>query len=244
MSHASHGVMTPSSLFKVPDGVSDEEASFIELGIICLQGVRKAAIRPGERVAVIGQGLIGQLAARLARLAGAGSIVAVASSARRMQTALHDGAADEFVSLAESPEAVDRIQADVVIEAVGSSPAITIAMTAARHGGRVVLLGSSRDLGRNLDWPKLAQQRELTLVGAHIGVLPQSDTSAGMWTYGQEGRLFMLLLGEGRLKLRDLVTWRPRPQECNRVYEVMAGGGGEHVGVVFDWSGSPGPVTI
>ena len=244
MSHASHGVMTSASLFKVPDGVSDDEASFIELGIICLQGVRKAAIRPGERVAVVGQGLIGQLAAKLSRLAGAGSIVAVASSARRMRTALQAGAADQFVSLAESPEAIERIEADVVIEAVGSSPAITIAMAAARHGGRVVLLGSSRDLGRNLDWSKLAQQRDLTVIGAHIGILPQCDPSAGMWTYGQEGRLFMSLLAEDRLSLRGLVTWRPRPEECNRVYEVLAGGGGEHVGVVFNWSGSPTTSSI
>jgi 2-desacetyl-2-hydroxyethyl bacteriochlorophyllide A dehydrogenase len=239
MSHASHGVMTKASLFRIPEGVSDVDAAFLELGIICLQGVRKAAIRPGERVAVVGQGLIGQLAARLARTAGADSIVAVTASRRRMGTAMSKGGADQFVALSDGPDAVDRIDADLVIEAVGSAPAIALAMRAARRGGRVILLGSSRDLGRGLDWYSLAQERGITLVGAHITALPHQDQAATLWTYEQEGRLFLELLARGAVTVNDLITWRPQPQECNKVYEVLAGGGGEHVGIVFDWSGGP-----
>lgn len=236
MTHASHGVMAPGSMFKVPDGVTDEDAAFLELGIICLQGVRKAEIRPGERVAVVGQGLIGQLATRMARLAGAGELIAVAASRRRMETALRGGA-DSFVALSDGEAHIDRVQADVVIEAVGSAPAIALAMRAARNGGRVILLGSSRDLGRGLDWFGMAQARDLTVVGAHIGALPQREQSRTLWTYEQEGRLFMDMLARRELTMSDMITWRARPDDCNRVYEVLAGGGGEHVGIVFDWSG-------
>lgn len=235
MSHASHGLMKAPSLFRVPDGVSAVEASFLELGIICLQGIRKAGLRPGDRVAVIGQGLIGQLAVRLARLAGASPIIAVASSRRRMGSAVGPNGADEFVALSEDPEALERLQADVVIEAVGSARAIIQAMVAARPGGTVVLLGSSRDLGRDLDWWTVAQQREVRLVGAHISALPSKDASAGRWTYAQEGRLFLDLLASQRLAVKDLVTWHAAPADCNRVYEVLADGGREHVGIVFDW---------
>ena len=240
MSHASKGVMTSSSLFRVPDKVSDESASFIELGIICLQGVRKAAIRPGERVAVIGQGLIGQLAGRLARIAGAQPITAVASSRRRAETAMRGGAADTFVGVSDGAQALAEIEADVVIEAVGSASAVASAIQVARRGGRVVLLGSSRDLGRNLDWWAMAQDRDIGLIGAHIGALPQRDTSTSRRTYEQEGHLFMELLDRGALDVTGLVTWRPGPQECNAVYEALAGGGGAHVGIVFDWSGRAG----
>jgi|SRR5688572_4320021 len=239
MPHASHGVMTPASLFRIPDGVSDQEAAFLELGIICLQGIRKAAIRPGERVAVVGQGLIGQLAARLARAAGADAIVAVAASRRRIGTAMGTGGADAFVALSDGADAIARIEADVVIEAVGSAPAITLGMRAARRGGRVILLGSSRDLGRGLDWYALAQERGITLVGANIRAMPQHEQSATLWTYDQEGRLFLELLARRAVDVTDLITWRPKPGECNKVYEVLAGGGGEHVGIVFDWSDLP-----
>lgn len=238
MSHASHGVMIPGTLFRVPASVSMESASFLELGIICLQGVRKAAIRPGERVAVVGQGLIGQLAMRLAKIAGGEAITAVASSRRRMETAMRNGA-DRFVALSDADAAVERIEADVVIEAVGSAPGIALAMRAARRGGRVVLLGSSRDLGRGLDWWFTAQERDVTLIGAHISALPERDSAEGLWTYEQEGRLFLELLARGDLSAADLVTWRAQPRECNRVYEILAGGGGEHVGIVFDWTAAP-----
>jgi L-iditol 2-dehydrogenase len=236
MSHASHGIMTVDSLFKVPPGVPAEQASFLELGIITLQGIRKAGIRPGERVAVVGQGLIGQLATRLAWLAGAGSVVAVASSRRRQRTATAGpGGADEFVALSDGTSRISAIEADVVIEAVGSSRAITLAMEATVRGGRVVLLGSSRDLGRGLDWWSIAQQRNLTLIGAHISAMPARDAAPGRWTYRQEGSLFLDLLAGGRLEISDLITWRPSPAECNQVYEILAEGGRDHVGIIFDW---------
>lgn len=236
MAHASRGVMGLATCFKVPEGVSPEQASFMELGIITLQGIRKAMIRPGDRVAIVGMGLIGQLAARLARAVGAEPIVAVASSRRRAGPALATGGVDEFVSLSEDPARLGALQADVVIEAVGSAKAIAGAMAAARPGGTVVLLGSSRDLGRALDWWTLAQQRNITLVGAHISDMPGADSSPGRWTYQEEGRLFLDLLASGRLDVSDLITWRPGPEACNQVYEVLAEGGREHVGIVFQWS--------
>jgi threonine dehydrogenase-like Zn-dependent dehydrogenase len=235
MPHANRGILTRGSLFRVPRGVSPQAASFLELGIITLQGMRKANIRPGNRIAVVGQGLIGQLATRMARLVGGDPIIAVATSRRRAKSAVSPAGATEFVATSEHPDAVRRIEADIVIEAVGSAQAIVLAMDAARHGGTVVLLGSSRDLGRDLDWFRIAQERKLTLVGAHIGALPARDASPGRWTYEQEGRLFLELLAAGRLDISDLVTWRPSPSECNQVYEVLAAGGREHVGIVFDW---------
>ena len=236
MAHATSGIMSTASLFRVPDGLPPEAACFIELGIICMQGVRKARIRPGDRVAVVGQGLIGQLAVRLARLAGASYIWAVAKTRRRAAPILGEGGADAFISLSEEPDALDHLGADIAIEAVGTSPAILLAMQATRDGGRVSLLGSSRDLGRDVDWLSLAQKRNLTLVGAHIGALPRVDPSAAHRTYQQEGELFLQLLASRRLRVDDLVTWRAKPRDCNSVYEVVAHGGGHNVAIVFDWA--------
>jgi threonine dehydrogenase-like Zn-dependent dehydrogenase len=125
----------------------------------------------------------------------------------------------------------------VVIEAVGTPQAITVAMDCARVGAKVVLAGSSRGLSRGVDWWSLAQQRGLTMVGAHISAVPAKDASHGRWTREQEGRLFLELLQTGRLKVRDLITWRAKPSESNAVYEVLVSGGREHVGIVFCWNG-------
>lgn len=239
--HASCGNMSSVSLFTVPDGVNDEQACFIELGIITLQGIRRARIAPGDRVAVVGQGLIGQIANRLARVCGAASVAGVASSRSRSAAALRDGSVDRFIALAERPD-LRGLAADVVIEAVGTPGAVLTAIECARDGGRVILLGSARGLGRNIDLHAAAQSRGITLVGAHISVLPDRDVSPGRYTYDEEGRLFLELLRSGRLEVADLITWRAQPSECNAVYEAVARGGDHHVAVMFDWRGSDATV--
>ncbi len=234
LSHASSGIMASNSLFAVPDDVSDEDACFIELGIITLQGIRRAALTPGHRVAVVGQGLIGQLSNRLARVCGAGHLIGIASSHNRAGNALLAGGVDEFVALNDQP-ALGDLQADVVIEAVGTPGAVMTAVSCARDGGAVVLLGSSRGLGRNIDIFHAAQKRGVRMIGAHISVLPDKDVSPGRYTYAEEGRLFLELLRAKRLRVADLITWRVSPSECNAVYEVIAHGGDRHVGIMFDW---------
>jgi threonine dehydrogenase-like Zn-dependent dehydrogenase len=144
------------------------------------------------------------------------------------------GSVDRFIALSDKPNLLD-LQADVVIEAVGTPGAVVTAMNCARDGGRVILLGSARGLGRNIDLYRAAQARRLTLVGAHISALPEKDVSPNRYTYEEEGRLFLELLRAGRLDVADLITWRAKPSECNAVYEVIARGGDGHVGIVFDW---------
>jgi threonine dehydrogenase-like Zn-dependent dehydrogenase len=232
--HASADSVNVDLLFRVPDGVSHEAASFIELGVITLQGIRKARIKPGDRVAVVGQGLIGQLANRLVRALGVPTVIALAPSRNRAATALAAGGAHEFIEMRDAFDA-SRVAADIVIEAVGTPDAVVTAMNCARDGGRVVLLGSSRGLSRDLDLGALAQARDLEIVGAHISDLPAADTSPGRFTYRQEGALFLELLRTGRLVVDDLVTWRAAPEECNAVYEALAKGGRQHVAIVFQW---------
>lgn len=233
--HSSDETVPAALLFRVPPGVAPESASFIELGIITLQGIRKARIAPGDRVAVVGQGLIGQLANRMARAVGASSVIAVAPSRRRAKTALMGVGADEFISLEKGMQVLDEIQADIVIEAVGTPDAVTTAMQCARDGGKVVLLGSSRGLSRDVDVWTTTQRRNLTIVGAHISAMPDRDASPVRWTYRQEGKLFLDLLHSGRLQVADLITWHAAPDECNAVFEVLAKGGADQVAISFNW---------
>ncbi|MCY2967232.1 MAG: oxidoreductase, partial [Planctomycetota bacterium] len=60
----------------VPAGVPHREASFVALGSIALQAVRRAEIQLGDRVVVVGLGLVGQLVAQLVRVAG-GRVIAI-----------------------------------------------------------------------------------------------------------------------------------------------------------------------
>jgi threonine dehydrogenase-like Zn-dependent dehydrogenase len=86
-----------------------------------------------------------------------------------------------------------------------------------------------------LDWWSLAQKKELTVIGAHISTIPEKDPSQARWTYKHEGNLFLELLRTDRFEVSDLITWHVHPDECNAVYEALADGGREHVGILFNW---------
>jgi polar amino acid transport system substrate-binding protein len=69
-SHAEIVNIPQNLLVKIPDNVSYEEAAFTTLGAIALQGVRQAEPRLGEKVCVIGLGLLGQLTGQLLKANG------------------------------------------------------------------------------------------------------------------------------------------------------------------------------
>ena len=71
--HADYIVVQRNLVCRVPEGCSLEVAATTTVGAIALQGVRRARPQLGERIAVIGLGLIGQITVQLLRAAGCGS---------------------------------------------------------------------------------------------------------------------------------------------------------------------------
>ncbi|MBR5248175.1 MAG: alcohol dehydrogenase catalytic domain-containing protein, partial [Lachnospiraceae bacterium] len=69
--HTKYAVRTLNEeIIFIPDDVESEEAIFSQLSAVCMASIRVSDIRPGDTVAVFGAGLIGQLTARLAKIAG------------------------------------------------------------------------------------------------------------------------------------------------------------------------------
>ena len=94
-----------TSACRVPEGLDFAQAAFATVGSIALHGVRQADVRLGERVAVIGLGLVGQLAAQILRAAGC-TVVGVDLSPELVELARRLGAHEAFVR-AEVPERGD-----------------------------------------------------------------------------------------------------------------------------------------
>jgi threonine dehydrogenase-like Zn-dependent dehydrogenase len=234
IAHGSPAAAQEQFLFRIPDGVSLEKAAFIELGIIVLQGIRKARIIPGESVLILGQGLIGQLANRLSRLAGAVPILAVAKSRAKAKESIGKGGADRFLTVKELNEEGVSEGYDVVIESTGDANILRFACGLARTGGRVVGLGTPRGLGR-IHLGQDGCRPGIIILGAHITGMPQSDQTTGLWTYRSEGQLFLDLLAKHKLALDDLITQRIDPSRANRIYESLRIGEPRIVGIVFDW---------
>lgn len=235
--HASLMVMPEERLVAVPDLVTLEQACFLRLAVIALQGVRKARIQLGERVAVMGQGLIGQLATQFAALAGGYPVTAIAASPARLPLARQNGA-QVTLSLAEDSDKLDKVIANVTLEVSGHPEAIHTAIRCTCPGGRIVLLGSTRGLSRAVDFEQIRAKR-ITLIGAHVNSLPKVDTRFGWWTPQQEADTFFDFVGQGRLKVDPLVSDEIFPPEAERFYRRLAWGDKEIVAGLFRWDQLP-----
>lgn len=131
--------------YKLPLDFPLELGTFAEPLSCCLRGLERAAIQPGQSVAIVGAGNIGLLMLQLARISGAGMIFVLDPLASKREIARQLAA--EFVSDASQPEAVQEIAerthggCDVVIECVGKAVAAELAIALTKRGGRVVLFG-------------------------------------------------------------------------------------------------------
>lgn len=226
--HASVVTVPGARVFALPPKVDFSSGAFLQLGIICSHGVRMGRIEGGERVAVVGAGIIGLLSQRLALADGCTDIVVIARSRAKERIARAGGAA-AFLAVDEG-DAVADVGADVVIEATGDPAAVVTALEAARPGGRVVLLGSPR--GTTLLPAGALRERGVMLVGAHVETLSRRDGSSA---HRREGDRFLSLLADGRLPVDDLVQRQIDPREADSFYRELGKDSGL-VGARFQWS--------
>lgn len=122
----------------VPD-LHPQHAAFAEPLACTLHGVDLGAPVPGERVIVLGGGVIGLLAVQLARLAGAEVMLVTRHPAKR-DLALQIGAAHTAATEAEARALLPQ-GADLVLECAGVAETVEMAPRLTRSGGRVVILG-------------------------------------------------------------------------------------------------------
>jgi L-iditol 2-dehydrogenase len=131
----------------IPDGVSFEQASFVEPVNTCIKGIETLRLQAGETVLVIGQGPIGLILATLAKRAGALVITSDLYPARLTMASSFGLKHTIDASRADAGEAVRGMTegrgADAVILAVAGSGQVRPAIDAARPGGRVLLFAQT-----------------------------------------------------------------------------------------------------
>jgi 2-desacetyl-2-hydroxyethyl bacteriochlorophyllide A dehydrogenase len=188
----------------LPDGVGNERATLLQSTAIVLQAVRDARISNGERVAVFGLGAFGLLAVQLARLEGAGFVVAVDPLAARCELALEYGA-----DLALDPATTDiglelKVYGrapDVAIEFSGRYEALQQALRSVRVEGLVVAAGFYAGDASALRLGEEWLHNRLTMVASMQGW--------GVPVDRRELRASALrLLVDARLRTDELITHR------------------------------------
>jgi 2-desacetyl-2-hydroxyethyl bacteriochlorophyllide A dehydrogenase len=237
--HCSRFVISPERAYPIPDGVADEQASFAILGSIALHAIREAALAFGENALVLGLGVIGQLALRLARLTAANRIFAADMFPTRLEAA-RAGGADTLLNVAEEDavalvrEATGGRGCEVVIEASGNHKAIATALKCAARRARVMILGCPHG-DATLDLYTELQKNELQLIGSYQPNCPEIETAYTPWTQRRNRELILEYLRQGRLDFAPLLTHKAEPEQAQEVYEALAREQDRAIGGLFYW---------
>jgi predicted dehydrogenase len=236
--HANHAeiVSVPINLCaKVPAGVPLETASLTAVASIALHAIRLADVRIGDRVAVVGCGLVGQIAVRLLTAAGA-EVVALDVDPGRAERARAGGAAASFVVGEDVVSRVrmatdDRGSDAVLVTAAASSPdPLVTAAELARDRGTVVLVGDVPvDLPRSLLYEKELAFRVSRSYGP--GRYDRAYEERGLdypigyvrWTEKRNMEAVLALQADGRIDLRDLVEEIVPVEDAAGAYDRLAG---------------------
>jgi 2-desacetyl-2-hydroxyethyl bacteriochlorophyllide A dehydrogenase len=177
--YAEYGLVHEQFCARVPAALSPGEGALIEPTATALHAWEAADARAGARVLVWGSGALGTGVVAVARMFGAGRIVAVARTEQRRELVLSCGA-DEFLTVDEaSPEAVWAAlggKPDVVVEAAGVSGTIADAIAASRPHGTIVVAGLSAS--PELTWHAAAVMKELRIIYVNGYSTHDSDVAA------------------------------------------------------------------
>jgi L-iditol 2-dehydrogenase len=198
-------IVSRRGVVQIPDGVSFEQASFIEPVNTCMKGIETLRLAPGETVLVIGQGPIGIILSVLARRCGV-RVITSDLFPQRLTIAKTFGLSENID--ASTSDTVATIQhltagrgADAVILAVAGNGLIRPAMEATRPGGRILLFAQTQHGEATID-PASICVDEKSLLGSYSASLDLQEESA-RFVLGREMDLERLI--SHRFALHDSI---------------------------------------
>ncbi|MFD7923121.1 zinc-binding alcohol dehydrogenase [Streptomyces sp. NPDC059740] len=208
--HRSEGVVPAERMagHTLPAQLEPLAGAFARVGAIAQNAVLAADLHVGEDVAVFGQGVIGLLATRLARLSGA-RVTAVDALDARLAKAVEYGAHHTLNARTDAVaetvrELTEGRGADVAIEISGAYPALHEALRSVAVAGRVVASGFYQGDGAGLRLGDEFHHNRAQLVCSQIGGVPPQ--LAGRWTVERLQRTFLRLVAEGEVDVASLVS--------------------------------------
>lgn len=230
---------------RLPDNVSFEEGCFACVGSIAMHGVRQAGVSLGERVAVIGLGLVGQLTGLLLRAAGC-DVVGIDLAPALLETARAIGAVDSgFLRPALNdllPRAAQDCDAVIVTAATASSDPIALAPRLCRDRATVVVVG---DVGLTIPRAQYYEKEiDLRLSRSYgPGRYDREYEEHGQdypvgyvrWTEGRNMKAVVALIGAGRLPVKGLITERLPAEQAASAYERLTASETSPLGIVLEY---------
>ncbi len=248
--HAEYAIVPQNLLVKVPSHLDLESAAFSTLGAIALHGFRLAHPQIGDRVAVIGLGLLGLMAVQIARAAGC-SVLGIDLNPQRIALANQFGIQSTTRAAAETDGSAftqgQGFDTVLICADTQSNDPTELAGSLARDRGTIIALGA---VGLNIP-RKIYYEKELDFKvsrsygpGRYDPLYEEQGVDYPMgyirWTEGRNIESFVTLLAEGKVNVQPLISHRFGIEDSPKAYEIITGKQKEdYLGVILTYPEAP-----
>ncbi len=252
--YASHAeiVCVPQNLVvRIPDNVSFEDAAFTTLGAIALQGVRQAEPRLGEKICVIGLGLLGQLTGQLLKANGC-DVFGIDLSPRLLDLAtgysvtkaMHRNDPN-LISACENFTNGYGFDSIIITAAAPTNDPIVLSTEICRKKGKIVIVGAVKmDVPRDPHFYK--KELDLRISCSYGPGRYDVDYEEGgtdypfayvRWTEQRNMEAFLDMVSKGLIDTKPLVTHTFDIEQAEEAYDIVVGKKPEpHIGILLRYS--------
>ncbi|MBU2608596.1 MAG: zinc-dependent dehydrogenase [Chloroflexi bacterium] len=203
-------------VFRLPDEVTYEMATFIEPLACVLRSQKQARLQPGQSILVLGSGMAGLLHVLLARATGAGRIIATDVIPYRLKAAERFGA-DHTISAQEySPARLCELNqgrlADQVIVCTSATSAFEQALASVARGGTVLFFApTGPDVSIPISINELFFRNDITLTTSYAGSPADHEVA-------------LELIRAGSVQVAQMITHRLGLAETGRGFQLVSQG--------------------
>ncbi len=241
VTHAKYYTSTLNNLVLMADNVDQDEAVFSTLGAVTLASVRVSGILPGDAVVVYGAGIVGQLTARFAKVAGAVKVFVVDLSEYRLGLLPEDPC---FIKV--NPSNVEDIPqfikdnnkgnlARVVFETTGNQHVIPSELNCVTKCGKFIITSSPK--GKSAIDFDFVSVMGITIIGAHnMTIHPPVATSQNPWTFMSELPYFIEMLEKEQISVKNLITHHYNYKDAADAYNMLMADRGSAMAAHLVWN--------
>jgi predicted dehydrogenase/threonine dehydrogenase-like Zn-dependent dehydrogenase len=254
-SHAEIVAIPQNLLAKVPDNVTFEESAFTTLGAIALQGVRQAEPRLGEKLCVIGLGLLGQITCQLLRANGChvfgidlnDTLIEMANTSSADQALNRNN--PNLISACSSFTNGHGFDAIIITAATQSNDTIELSAEIARKKGKIIVVGAVKmDIPRDPHFYKKELDLRMSCSygpGRYDSFYEESGNDYPYafvrWTEQRNMEAFLELLSKKVIDVKPLITQVFDISDADKAYDIVLGKTQvPHIGILLKYSSYTG----
>jgi predicted dehydrogenase/threonine dehydrogenase-like Zn-dependent dehydrogenase len=253
--YASHAeiVAIPQNLVaRVPGNVSSEEAAFTTLGVIALQGVRQADPKLGEKICVIGLGLLGQITCQLLKANGCSVfgidlnddlVKLVNESVAGLAINRND---PNLISLCVNFTNGHGFDVIIITAATHSNDTVELSAEIAKKKGKIVIVGAVKmDIPRDPHFYRKELDLRMSCSYGPGRYDPNYEESGNdypyayvRWTEQRNMEAFLDLLSRKVIDIKPLITHVFDISDAEKAYDIVLGKTKEaHIGILLKYAG-------